>query len=213
MNYLKIINAILVELNYSTVASFAELTKSEHKKIMNILNRLNKDICNKSPKFHFRQRVKKIQLYKRKTEYSLGINGRISKVVGPNGEYSFEPDYTKFYGETILEMAYSYYGNKFLFSPSENFVTIFYSTDDFVMAKNEELKSDFTDEDDKSILPDNFAEKLLVNGVAYNFKQNASHPKYAHWKQEYESALSDLLFDAKKVLSSEIVINGGYRKL
>ena len=45
MNFLEIINKCLIELNYKPVNTFAELTKNEHKKIKNILNLLNGEIC------------------------------------------------------------------------------------------------------------------------------------------------------------------------
>ena len=128
-------------------------------------------------------------------------------------EYVFEHDYTKFYAENIPEKAYSFYGTKFLFSPSDDEVRIFYSVNDFVITKNGDLKSDFELESDKSIIPDIFAERLFVNGGAYNFKQNSSHPKYLHWKQEYDKALREILSGANRVSDSDIVINGGYRKL
>ena len=45
MNYLEIINKCLVELNYKQVNSFSELTKNEHKKLKNIINIINSEIC------------------------------------------------------------------------------------------------------------------------------------------------------------------------
>lgn len=213
MNYFEIINKTLVELNYAPVATYSDLTKIEHKRLMDVINRLNKEICNLNPNFYFRQIIKKTTLYSDKTEYSLDINGKISKVVGEKGEYSFEPDYTKFFGSLAPQMAYSFYGGKYIFSPADDKICIFYSTDNFVIAKNDELKSDFSSETDKSIIPENFQEKLFINGGAYNFKQNSAHPKYAHWKQEYNKALSELMSEAKKISGSEIIIDGGYRKL
>lgn len=45
MNYLELINKCLVELNYKQVSSFSELTKNDHKKLKNILNVLNAEVC------------------------------------------------------------------------------------------------------------------------------------------------------------------------
>ncbi len=213
MNYIEIINKTLIEINYAPVASFSDLTKMEHKRLMNIINRLNKEICNASPNFYFRQVVKKMKLYPDKTEYALDISGKISKIVGKNGEYFYEADYAKFYQGIPPENAYSFYGGKYIFPKSGDELRIFYSTDDFVLNKNDEFKPDFEKADDRTIIPDNFAEKLLVNGGAYNFKQNSAHPKYAHWKQEYDKALAELLSGAKKISGTDIIIDGGYRKL
>ena len=63
MNYFEIINKTLIELNYAPVSAFVNLTKMEHKKLMNIINRLNKEICNMNDKFYFRQVIKNITLY------------------------------------------------------------------------------------------------------------------------------------------------------
>ena len=214
MNYIEIINKTLAELNYAPVNAFSELTKTEHTRLMSIINRLNKEICSMNDTFYFRQALKKQKLCQNKSEYNVEINGRVSKVLNLKGEeYTFEPDYTKFYLENIPEKKYSFYGAKFLFSPSDDEVRIFYSVNDFVISKNGDLKSDFELESDKSIIPDVFAERLFVNGGAYNFKQNSSHPKYLHWKQEYDKALKEVLSDAKRMTESGIMINGGYRKL
>ena len=62
MNYFAIINAVLSEMNYQQVASFSDLTKTEHKRLMNIINRLNKEICSLNDNFYFRQMVKKVNL-------------------------------------------------------------------------------------------------------------------------------------------------------
>ena len=100
-----------------------------------------------------------------------------------------------------------------MFTPCDDSLRIFYVTNDFVKTKNGELKSNFTLETDESIIPSNFVEKLLINGAAYNFKQNTAHPKYTHWKREYDSAVSELLASAKSIAGSGLMIDGGYRKL
>ena len=45
MNFLEIINKCLLELNYKQVNAFSELVKNDHKRIMTILNIINKEIC------------------------------------------------------------------------------------------------------------------------------------------------------------------------
>ena len=213
MNYFEIINATLTELNYAPVAAFSDLTKLEHKRLMNIINRLNKEICAMNDEFFFRQQVKKLQLYPNKVEYNVDLDGKITRIAGQNEEYNFEPNYTLFYDNKHAENTYSIYGKKLLFSPSDKAVKIFYSTNNFVISDKDVLKSDFENETDKSIIPDNFVEKLFINGAAYNFKQNTAHPKYIHWKQEYDKAVRELLSEGKKVSGSGVVIDGGFRKL
>ena len=55
MNYLELINKCLVELNYKQVNAFSELTKNDHKKLKNIINVINTEICN-SDRWNFLQR-------------------------------------------------------------------------------------------------------------------------------------------------------------
>jgi len=213
MNYFEIINKILLELNYSQVSNFSDLVTTEHKRLMDILNRLNKDICNLNDKFPFRQTMHRLALSADKVEYAIRFSGKVTKIIGNSIIYEFEPDYTKFYSSNIPINSYSIYGEKFLFPKTNDTLKIFYSTNNFVQDKNETLKADFEAETDKSIIPDNFVEKLFINGVAYNFKQNTSHPKYMHWKQEYDKAVSALLASCNKNVGSNVIINGGYREL
>ncbi|MCQ2957373.1 MAG: hypothetical protein MJ180_00560 [Candidatus Gastranaerophilales bacterium] len=213
MNYFELINKTLIELNYQPVSTFDELTKIEHKRLMNIFNRLNKEICNLDDKFQFRQMIKNVNLSSDKKEYSISISGKIEKVVGNDIVYNFEPDYTKFYMIACPKNSYGFYGEKFLFSPQNDKIKIFYSTDMFVKGNENILKNDFEKATDESIIPENFVEKLFINGGAYNFKQDTSHPKYVHWKTEYDKALNELLSSSKKVSNSNIKIDGGYRKL
>ena len=90
MNYLEIINATLIELNYTPVNSFSDLNKIEHKRLMNIINRLNKEICNLNSNFYFRQKIKKISLFTDRCEYTKNFSGKINKIIGKNGLYNFE---------------------------------------------------------------------------------------------------------------------------
>lgn len=213
MNYFEIINATLIELNYTPVNNFKDLNKIEHKRLMNIINRLNKEICNTNNKFSFRQFSKKLTIFKDRTEYSKNFSGKINKILGQNSIYTYEPDYSKFYTDNPPKNSYSTYGEKLLFSQKDDLVRIFYSTDLFVKNKNDELQQNFVNETDKSIIPENFVEKLFINGVAYNFKQNTAHPKYTHWKQEYELTLKELQSEIKNISNSGLIINGGFRKL
>ena len=45
MNYLELVNKILIEMNYRTVINFDELVKQDHTKIKQILSRINTEIC------------------------------------------------------------------------------------------------------------------------------------------------------------------------
>ena len=71
MNYLELINKCLVELNYKQVSAFSELTKNDHKKLKNILNVLNTEICG-FDRWNFLQRKKDVVLPKNTGEIEIG---------------------------------------------------------------------------------------------------------------------------------------------
>lgn len=61
MNYLELINKCLVELSYKQVNAFSELTKNDHKKIKNIINIINTEIC-RMDKWNFLLRLSLIHI-------------------------------------------------------------------------------------------------------------------------------------------------------
>lgn len=214
MNYFEIINAVLLELNYEQVSVFENLQKQEHKRIMNNINLLNKKICCLKDTFSFRQKLKEMTISSDNNSYPIRFSGKIHKIIGQNSEYCYENDYSKFFtNKKIKTNCYSVYDGKLLFPNVDDELKIFYSTNLFVKDVKNNYKSNFEEGSDISIIPENFTEKLFVNGVAYNFKQNTSHPKYLHWKQEYDNALKDLLIDSNNITGSTIFINGGFREI
>lgn len=82
MNYLELINKCLAELNYKQVNAFSELTKNEHKKLKNIINVLNTEICS-SDRWNFLQRKTEFTLPKNTCELENTIDGRIVKGASP----------------------------------------------------------------------------------------------------------------------------------
>ncbi len=213
MNYFEIINAILLELNYSQVSSFDDLTKIEHKRIMDVVNRLNKEVCLMSDAFPFRQMINTMKLRTDKKEYDLPFKGKISKIIGKNEKYQYEPDFGKFFQNEFLSNKFGLYGNKVLFSGINDIVKIFYVSEEFVVDRYGNFKENFVFENDMSIIPANFVERIFVNGGAYNFKQNTAHPKYVHWKKEYDSAIAELVATASKNTGADLKIDGGFRKI
>ena len=76
MNNLELINKCLLELNYKQVHAFSELVKNDHKRIVSVMNVLNKEICN-TDKWNFLLRRTKFMLEANKTEIKNPVNGRI----------------------------------------------------------------------------------------------------------------------------------------
>ena len=213
MNFLEILNAVLLELNYSVVSDFSELTKPEHVRLKHVINRINKEVCSMSDNFYFRQKTKEIGLDKDVVMYPLNIEGKILKLVSSSDIYRFVPDYNLFFSDNIPKKSYSFYGENILISPSDDDIKIFYICSKFVKDKNEELKENFEYETDVSIIPEGFQDSIFINGAAMNFKQNPTHPKYVHWNREYEKAIRVLCANAKCDINQSTKLDGGFRKL
>ena len=116
MNFLEIINKCLVELNYKKVNAFAELTKNEHKKIMNILNVINAEVCNYT-KWNFLIRKAVFILNAGCAEIDNSVNGRISQLIVDGKAFDFyENAGDILIGKVKNKSLYSTYDKKILFA-------------------------------------------------------------------------------------------------
>ena len=84
MNFLELINKCLLELNYKQVSSFAELVKQDHKRIIAILNIINKEIC-AIENWQFLLRKTKLLIPSNTTEVENPVNGRILYILSKKG--------------------------------------------------------------------------------------------------------------------------------
>ena len=80
MNYFELINKCLVELNYKQEAAFIQLSKNEHKKLKNIINLINSEVCSLE-KWNFLLRETSLELPAKTNQMTNTINGRISTIV------------------------------------------------------------------------------------------------------------------------------------
>lgn len=196
MNFLNVINKCLTELNYKPVNTFAELTKNEHKKIMNILNVLNSEVCMYA-KWNFLVRKYSMVLAKGKKEFDNPINGRISQLI--IGGHSFK--YCENVGELLIgqhkgKELYSYYQNKIVLAKTfekEQEVQIVYYTNCVVTDVNGVEKDVLEFETDKSLIPLPFLEPVLVYGTCMRLKGNQQHIRFNYWVTMYKEALANMV--------------------
>ena len=193
MNYLETINKCLVELNYKQVNSFAELTKNDHKKLKNIINVLNTEICT-SDRWNFLQRKTQITLPANTGEIENTISGRIETVIIDGTKYDYYDDFEKFFVNNQPSGTYSFYDDKILFPifDKEKTVEILYYTNN--CAKNSQGVEKFSMEesDDESLIPQIFAEPLLVYGSCMRLKGNPQHVRFSYWLSMYKDALANM---------------------
>ena len=113
MNYLELINKCLVELNYKQVNAFSELIKNDHKKLKNIINIINSEICSLD-KWNFLLRKEVLQLKKNSGELENTIDGRIKTIIIDGVKYEYFKDFEKFFTNSQPQNTYSLFNDKIL---------------------------------------------------------------------------------------------------
>lgn len=196
MNFLDIINKCLVELNYKPVNSFAELTKNEHKKIKNIINLLNNEICLYA-KWNFLIRKTVKILHAGTSEIQNDIKGRISQLL-IDGENYLPCENTgallagKFKGQKV----FAFFDNKIKFPVTfdldKEVEIIYYSLNNAKSSDNVE-KDTLENAQDESLIPSPFVEPVLVFGTCMRLKGNPQHIRFNYWLSMYRDALANMV--------------------
>lgn len=193
MNFLELINKCLLELNYKQVSSFAELVKQDHKRIIAILNIINKEIC-AIENWQFLLRKTKLLIPSNTTEVENPVNGRILYILSNKGKYRFYSNIEPFLTDSAPNGTYSVCQNKLLFPKSSEDVEcdVIYYTNNCVKTSEGKEQTDFVSPKDESIIPMPFAEQVLVYGTCMRVKANPQYIKFAYWANMYKEALLNL---------------------
>lgn len=193
MNYLELINKCLVELNYKQVNAFSELIKNDHKKLKNIINIINSEICSLD-KWNFLLRKEVLQLKKNSGELENTIDGRIKTIIIDGVKYEYFKDFEKFFTNSQPQNTYSLFNDKILlpiFNQDKN-VEIYYYTKNCVKNIEGHEKYNFENEEDVSLIPAPFVEPLIVYGACMRLKGNPKHVRFSYWLNMYKDALANL---------------------
>lgn len=193
MNYFELINKCLVELNYKEVYSFAELTKNEHRKIKNIINILNTEICN-SDRWNFLLRKAELKIPKNVIEIDNPINGKIESLRIDGKKYEYVDDFEKFFTNSQPAGSFTTFNDKLLFPmfKSEKTAEIIYYTSNYAKAEDGSEKPLLENAEDCSLIPDAFAEPVLVYGTCMRLKGNPQHIRFSYWMSMYKDALANM---------------------
>lgn len=193
MNYFELINKCLVELNYKQVNAFSELTKNEHKKLKNIINVLNTEICN-SDRWNFLQRKEQLVLPKNTCEIENTIDGRIETLIIDGVKFDYCGNFEEFFVNSQPQNTYSLYNDKILlpmFNKEKN-VEILYYTKNCAKTVDNVEKFALENADDISLIPEPFVEPVLVYGACMRLKGNPQHVRFSYWMSMYKDALANL---------------------
>lgn len=193
MNFLELINKCLLELNYRQVNAFSELTKNDHKRIITILNIINKEIC-ATECWNFLLRRTQVKFNANSTEIQNPINGRILYLFIDGKRYEFDENIASFLSGNQKSQTYSIFDNKLLFPKfdRDKKLDIIYYTKDCVQNEQGKEKSDFETSTDKSLIPMPFVEQLLVYGTCMRLKANPQYFKFSYWMSMYKEAMANL---------------------
>lgn len=193
MNYLQLINKCLLELNYREVSSFSELIKNDHKRIKNILNVINKEIC-AIEGWNFLLRRMELTLPAGCYELHNSVNGRILYLLIDGEKYTYSDNIEPFLTGHAKSKTYAQFNDKLLFPKfsDDKVIDIVYYTNNSVIDSNNQEKENFENADDKSIIPAPFSEQLLVYGTCLRLKANPQYIKFSYWVSMYKEALQNL---------------------
>ncbi len=193
MNYLELINKCLVELNYKQVNAFSELVKNDHKKIKNIINLINTEVC-RFDKWNFLLKKKELILPKNTGELKNTIPGRITLLLIDGVKYDYTEDFKSFLTNSQAPNTYSEFNDKFLFpifNENKTIEVVYYTENNAIDIDGNE-KLFLTNEEDASLIPEPFAEPILVYGACMRLKASPQHVKFSYWMSMYKDALANL---------------------
>ena len=209
MNFLELINKCLLELNYRQVNSFSELVKNDHKRLLVILNIINKELCNVET-WNFLLRRTTLNLPAGTSQIKNTINGRILYLFIDGEKYNYCEDVESFITKKQKSKIYSCFAQDLLFPvfKQDKTIDVIYYTKDCAIDFDGNEKFDLENENDKSLIPMPFAEQLLVYGACLRLKANPQYFKFSYWMSMYKEALANL-----KSKSSVSVLNPPVVKL
>ncbi|MDD3325377.1 MAG: hypothetical protein PHN38_09695 [Sulfurospirillaceae bacterium] len=193
MKFLDIINKCLIELNYREVNSWDALTLNDHKRLKEIIKRLNSQICS-SDEWPFLQRKVGIRLLGKEKCIENPITGTLDAITFDGVEYSFSPDYKRFLADNPVPGCFSVYGENILLPAFDKPVLceILFNTDFSAIDQDDDEKEYLENEGDKSLIPEVFQEPLLVYGACLRLKGNTEHNKFKYWYAMFNEAIATM---------------------
>ena len=139
-----------------------------------------------------------------KEEITNSINGRILAIYIDDKEYCYMEDFQGFMTKNTPEKFFSVFNDKLLFPEfaEDKLINIIYYTRDMAISVDDIEKSRLEFADDRSLIPEQFIEPILVYGTCLRLKGDPQHVKYNYWLGMYTSALA--------MMRSKIAVDAGY---
>ena len=200
MNYFRLVNNCLLELNYKQVESFADLYKGDHKRILENLNRVNFEVCSGFD-WLFLQHRESFEVLKGEYELPNPAEGTLKKVFLNGNELKYTPNYELFYAGRAFGQVpqgvnglYSCFEDRLLIAPPQNesVLDVYYVSNQYATDFEGVPKAKMETAQDESVLPMPYRESILVYGACMKLKGNPEHNKFKFWFSLYNEALANL---------------------
>ena len=193
MNFFELINKCLIELNYREALSWASLTLNDHKRLKDVIARLNAQIC-ATDNWPFLQRFQQFEIYAGTDKIALPVSGNIDIICINGSEYRYNDNYKSFLLGNPIAGCFSIFADT-LYLPvfNENVeCQIFYNTDFSAVDEYGIEKKYLEFENDQSLIPEAFQETILVYGACMRLKSNPDHNKFKYWYSMYNDAIATM---------------------
>ena len=198
MTYFELVNACLLELNYKQVASFKDLYKSDHKRILENLNRVNFEVCS-SFDWLFLQQKERVNLARGAFEVSNPCEGKIKSLMLNGRKLNYIADYEEFLkprkkGSNTLSGCYSCFEDKILLPTQhkEGVLDVYYVSNNYAVDSDGCPKAKMQQASDESVIPMPYSEHILVYGACMKLKGNPEHNKFKFWYSLFTQAVANL---------------------
>ena len=191
--YYEIFTKVLNELNWREVNDFDEIIKSEHKRVLNLINLTNSEVLS-SYIWDFQIEKNEIVLEKEQTTILENFGGKIISVWEGTKKYKYihpslltndKKNYSDCYssiGDLIITMP----------SPIQRKLSVIYVSDLYAQDEDGNKKLKMENKNDTSIIPLPYLEPVLVYGTLIKVKANPSFAKFGYWRTLYFNAIANL---------------------
>ena len=192
-NYFDIFKKVLNELSWREVSSFEEIEKSEHKRVLNLINVTNSDVLS-SYIWDFPIEKQEIEVKTDETTIMNDFGGRIISVWENSNKYKYvHPTHLSPKTSNRADI-YSNIGNLIITTPQNHNrkLSVIYVSDLYAQGADGTKKPAMEKSDDTSILPLPYMEQILVYGTLIRVKANPSFAKFGYWRTLYYNAITNL---------------------
>ncbi len=197
--YYEIFTKILNELSWREVSDFDEITKSEHKRVLNLINMTNSEVLS-SYIWDFQIEKTEVILDAEESTIFENFGGKIISIWEGTKKYKYIHPSLLSNDKNYCTDCYSNIGDLIITIPCnyERKISVIYVSDLYAQDENGTKKIKMENKNDTSIIPIPHIEPILVYGTLIKTKANPSFAKFGYWRTLYYEALVNLRTSSMK---------------